>query len=104
METQSATNSLYGVYAQESLTPTDRLLVDLSLRYDRSRFDSDTDQTTAYDYASGTYVRGAGRFKTDRTFNLFSPRIGVSYALTPVLNLFGTIARSDQVPSENEIT
>lgn len=103
MEVQSATNSLYGIYLQESVKPAERWLVDLSLRYDRSRFDIETNEITAYNYGSGRYVPGAGRYKIDKTFDLFSPRLGVSYALTPALNLFGTVARSDQVPSESEI-
>ena len=103
MESQDATNSLLGVYLQESLTPGDRWLVDLGFRYDRSRFDIDTDEITDFDFASGRYVPGVGRYKLDRTFNLFAPSVGVSYALSSVVNLFGTIARSDQVPSENEI-
>ena len=103
METQNATNSLYGIYFQESLQPAERWLIDLSLRYDRSTFDIDTNEITAYSYRLGKYVPGQGEYKIDKTFNLYSPRIGVSYRLTPAVNLFGTIARSDQVPSENEI-
>jgi len=103
MEVQSATNSLYGIYFQESMTPADRWLVDLSLRYDHSRFDIDTNEITAFDYAKGKYVPGVGKYEIDKTFNLFSPQIGISYALSPSVNLFGTIASSDQVPSENEI-
>lgn len=52
---------------------------------------------TDYDYASGKYA-GIGRYKINKTFNLTSSRIGVSYAITPTINLFGTIARSDQMP------
>ncbi|MCP3867124.1 MAG: TonB-dependent receptor [Gammaproteobacteria bacterium] len=103
METQQATNSLYGIYFQESITPAHRWLVDLSFRYDHSRFDIDGNQITKYDYARGKYVTGIGQYKIDKTFNLISPQIGVSYSLFPSLNLFGTIASSDQVPSENEI-
>jgi len=103
MEVQSATNTLYGIYLQESISPTDRWLVDLSLRYDHSSFDIDTNEITSYDYARGTYVPGVGKYKIDKTFDLLSPRLGVSYALSPTLNLFGTLARSDQVPSESEI-
>ncbi len=103
MEVQSATNSLYGIYFQESIVPTDRWLVDLSFRYDHSRFDIDTNEITAFNYASGKYVPGVGEYKIDKKFNLFSPQVGVNYALSPTVNLFGTIASSDQVPSENEI-
>jgi iron complex outermembrane receptor protein len=103
MEVQSATNSLYGFYLQESVTPAENWLVDLGLRYDRSNFDIDTNEITRYNYATGKYQPGAGRSKLDKTFKLFSARIGASYALTPSLNLFGTVARSDQVPSESEI-
>ena len=103
METQSATNTLYGIYLQESIQPSDRWLVDLSLRYDRTSFAIDGNEITDYDYASGTYVAGTGQYKIDKRFDLYSPRVGVSYALSPALSLFGSIARSDQVPSESEI-
>ena len=103
MQTQSSTNSLYGIYAQESLRPGDRWLIDLSLRYDHSVFDIDTNEITAYSYRLGRYVPGQGRYLIDKTFDLYSPRIGVTYQLSRSFNLFGTIARSDQVPSENEL-
>ncbi|MCB1849211.1 MAG: TonB-dependent receptor [Gammaproteobacteria bacterium] len=103
MEQQSATNSLFGLYLQESIKPSERWMLDLSLRYDRSHFDIDSNEITSYDYASGKYQPGVGRYRIDKRFDLLSPRLGASYALTPTLSLFGSIARSDQVPSESEI-
>jgi len=103
MEKQSATNTLYGIYLQESIKPAERWLIDLSLRYDRSSFDIDGNEITQYSYAQGKYIDGDGEYRIDKRFDLYSPRVGVSYALTPTLNLFGTISRSDQVPSESEI-
>src|SRR5690606_5791732 len=40
---------------------------------------------------------------TDTAFNLFSPKAGLSYALTPKLSVYGSAAQAGQVPSTGEI-
>jgi iron complex outermembrane recepter protein len=97
-------NTIYGVFAQESLRPTRRVLIDAGFRYDRSKFDVDEDEYWAYDYASGKYIAGAGPSTTKRTYNLFAPKIGVSYEVTDRLSGYATVARASQVPSESEVT
>ncbi len=103
LETEDSTNTLYGFYVQETLRPSDKWLIDIGLRYDRSNFDIKTNEMGKYDFSSGKYVTGDGLSSTDKTFKLLSPKIGVSYQLSETLSAFGTIARSDQVPSSNEI-
>ncbi|MEN8213476.1 MAG: TonB-dependent receptor [Pseudomonadota bacterium] len=103
LSTEDTTNTLMGVYAQETIHPIERLTMDLSIRFDQSEFDIHTEEDGKYDYASGQYVAGAGEFDTDKTFNLFSGRLGATYAVTDQINLFGLIAQSDQVPSDSEI-
>lgn len=105
METEDATNTLYGFYMQETLRPTEKLLVDLGFRLDRSNFDINTVEFSTYNYSTGTYVDNTTPVVTDldKSFNLFAPRIGVSYALTDIFNVFGTVAQSDQIPAESEI-
>jgi len=103
MESEDALNTQFGIFAQETVHPNDKILVDVSLRFDRSEFDIDKNELTQYDYSSGTYVAGAGRVKFTKTFDLISTRIGSSYALDKFTNLYGSLAMSDQVPSNSEI-
>ncbi len=103
LQTEDSTNTLFGFYFQETLRPSDKWLIDIGLRYDRSNFDIKTNEIGKYNFATGKYGAGAGLTKTDKTFKLLSPKVGVSYQLSDTLSAFGTIARSDQVPSSNEI-
>ncbi|MFC1672620.1 TonB-dependent receptor [Pseudomonadota bacterium] len=103
MEQEDATVTLVGVYAQETLKPNDKTLVDVSLRVDRSKFDITNNELRAYNFASAKWEAGAGLTQTSKTFDLMSARVGGSYAITPDTNLYGSIAQSDQVPSNGEI-
>ncbi len=105
LEEESATNTLYGFFMQESLQPNDRVDIDVSFRYDRTRFDIDNTAYGEYDWGSGNYDYFATPVVTltDKTFKLFSPKLGVTYALNPTFNVYGVIAQSGQVPSESEI-
>ncbi|MBF0188256.1 MAG: TonB-dependent receptor [Magnetococcales bacterium] len=103
LQTENTTNTLYGFFFQESLTPTDALTIDIGMRVDQSLFDIETNQSMSYDYSSGTYVTGTGNTTTEKNYWLFSPKIGISYALSPNFSIFGSVAQSDQVPSASEI-
>lgn len=105
MEIESATNTLYGVYVQETLRPDARLLLDAGFRLDRSRFDSDSVEFAEYSYSQGRYIDHPAPVATslDKSFTLFAPRLGTSYALTDVFSVFASAAQSDQVPAEAEI-
>jgi iron complex outermembrane receptor protein len=105
LETEDATNTLTGIFVQETLRPDARTLMDIGFRFDRNHFDIDNTAYGAYDWATSSYVFfGAPVItRTDKTFNLFSPKLGVTYALTERINLFGMVAQSGQVPAEAEI-
>jgi iron complex outermembrane receptor protein len=104
MEEEEATNSIYGIYFQETLRPTDRLIADIGFRYDRMKFDVDTDVYREYNWGTGQYVDVADYTESvDKVFHLYSPSIGLTYALTDELNVYASAAESDQVPSESEI-
>ncbi len=103
LQDQNVTNTLYGVYFQETVRPDKDWLIDLGLRYDHSNFDIQTNEIGRYDYVHGRYVIGAGYFTTNKSFKLFSPKLGITYRLSKQLNLFANVARSDQVPSTAEI-
>lgn len=103
IETQDTVNTLFGFFAQETLRPTDRWLIDVGLRVDHARFDQTINEMERYDFARGQYVTGAGIIETDRSFTLFAPRVGASYTLTPTTNLFVSLSQADQVPFSNEL-
>lgn len=103
MENEDALNTLIGAFAQETVRPNDKTLIDVSVRFDQSEFDITTNEITKYDFGTGTYVAGAGVTKVNKTFDLVSTRIGSSYAIDKYTNLYGSLAMSDQVPSASEI-
>jgi iron complex outermembrane recepter protein len=107
--TSSSKNTIYGVFMQESLHPTADVLVDAGFRYDRSNFDLEENEIWKYNYSpSGPtaqrYVAGDGYSATEKSFNLFAPKIGASYRVTENLSTFISAARADQIPSESEIS
>ncbi|MEN8180624.1 MAG: TonB-dependent receptor [Pseudomonadota bacterium] len=105
LETEDATNTLYGFFMQETLRPTEHTIVDIGFRYDRNHFDIDNTAYGEYNWGSSSYdfFDEPEITKTDKTFNLFSPKLGITHAISNQLNLFGMIAQSGQVPSESEI-
>lgn len=104
-QVQDAKNTLYGIYLQETLRPTDRITADFGFRFDKSNFDIHTTAYSEYSWSAGNYVDFDEPVitDTDRTFDLFSPRIGITYALNDLINVYGLAAQSQQVPSEGEI-
>lgn len=105
MQTQDTVNTLYGIFMQETLRPTDRITADIGFRFDKSEFDIDTTMYSEYSWSKGNYVDfdQPQISSINKTFDLFSPRLGVTYELTDTLNIYGVAAQSDQVPSEAEI-
>jgi iron complex outermembrane receptor protein len=105
LEEEEATNTLYGMFMQETLRPSDNLTVDLGFRYDQMKFDIDNVAYGEYSWGTSTYSWfGAPVItKTNTTFKMFSPKLGATYALTDLLNVYASIAQSGQVPSESEI-
>lgn len=101
---QKQDNLLYGVFMQESLQLGAKTLVDVGFRYDRSRLEIEENEITRYDYASGQYMAGDGFQKVKKNFKLFSPKLGISYELTPAFSVFGSLAQADQLPSDGEVT
>lgn len=99
---QSYTDRLAGVFIQESLQPTERLLIDIGARLDRASFDVNTQTYSCYDYASGKYIAPNGttclaQQAADKSFRLFSPKLGATFRLSNEINLYGNVAQADQV-------
>ena len=76
---QSYTDTVKGVFLQESLRPNDRWLVDAGMRFDQSSFSMTTNEISKFNFATGTYVAGAGLFQTNKSYNLPSSKLGATY-------------------------
>ncbi|WP_428035486.1 TonB-dependent receptor [Amphritea sp.] len=107
LEVQDSVNTVYGVFLQENLRPTDRLLIDAGFRLDQIKIDQDTwNSDTSYNYGMGGYLTvpgSGGDSSLTRTFTLFAPRIGSSYKLNDTFTLFGNISQGEQVPYSSEL-
>lgn len=103
METQSETNNVIGIFAQESMRPTDKWLIDAGFRYDTINLKQTTNELWEYDYGTENYVATGVITHRDKTFNLFSANVGASYKLNDKVNLFFTLAQGDQVPFSSEL-
>ncbi|HDK38561.1 MAG TPA: TonB-dependent receptor [Thiolapillus brandeum] len=105
LKVQDAANTLYGIFMQETIRPTERLSADIGFRFDKSRFNIDTTEYGEYSWSKGKYIDFSTPVitNTNKAFDLFSPRLGISYAVTDLINAYFIAAQSDQVPSEGEI-
>lgn len=106
-EVQDTYNTLYGVFAQESLRLSDSLLLDVGFRLDRSEFDITETEYIGFDYANTAYDDHSGSPTVTESapgFTLFSPKIGLSWEVADGFSLYGSVAQAGQVPSSSEIT
>lgn len=100
---EDSTTILYGAYLMETFSPTEDLTIDVSTRVDTLSFDIDGDEIYAYDYSKDSYKQGDGLYSIDKTYNLFSAKLGAIYRLTDSTNLYATIATANQAPTGSEI-
>lgn len=97
---------LWGAYAQESLRPADKWLVDLGVRYDVVDFDVNGTIWSDYDWGTGAYVTNTTPEVLDlsKTYNSFSPRIGISWEVAEDVHLFTNASTGIQTPTDSELT
>jgi len=102
---------LWGVYLQESIHPSESVIIDLGIRYDEIEFDIKGSKTADFSWASGGYVdcpssqlTHCGDYRIKKTYNAFSPRVAATIKLTDMLNLFGNISTGIQTPTESEFS
>jgi iron complex outermembrane receptor protein len=100
---EDSSSALYGAYAQESFSPVEGLTVDIGVRYDHLSFDIDGTEYITYSYKDGNYTTGSGDFSVSESYDLWSPKIGVTYALTDTMNVYGLIAAANQAPTDSEV-
>jgi len=101
---ESYTDTVKGIFLQESLRPTDRWLVDAGMRFDQSSFSMTTNEISKFDFATGKYVAGAGVFQTNKSYNLPSYKLGATFKASDAVNLYVSAGRSNQLPSNAEIS
>ncbi len=101
--TEDGTSMLYGLYLQESFSPLKNLIIDIGLRYDRLDFDITGDEYRTYNYYLKRYEDGIGQYSLQEAYNLYSPKLGATYALTSTLNMYGLIAAANQAPTDSEM-
>ena len=104
-QVEDSQNTILGAYIQDSFSPTKDLKIDIGLRYDQVNMSISGIQYSEFDWASGSYkdIGGDGGYSYKEIYDLFSPKIGVTYALTDQLNLYGLIASANQAPTESEM-
>lgn len=104
LENQLRETLLWGVYAQESIRPNDRWIIDLGVRFDKVNFDISGTRTGDYDWVAKDYVSNPDSYALDKSYDAFSPRIGANYRLNDNVNLYGSISTGIQTPTEGEMT
>jgi iron complex outermembrane receptor protein len=100
---EDSTTTLYGVYLMETFSLAEDITIDMSTRVDKLSIDISGNEITAYDYGAKNYDTGAGLYEIDKTYNLFSAKIGAIYRLTDTTNMYATIATANQAPTGSEI-
>lgn len=76
------TNDLWGVYFLESLTPIDRLTLDLQMRFDQINFNIYRNEFGQFSFARGQYIAGRGLIKVREDYDLFAPKAALTYRVT----------------------
>ena len=100
---EDSTTTLYGLYLMETFSPTEDITIDMSTRVDKLKIDISGNEITAYDYGAKDYVTGAGLYSIDKTYNLFSAKLGAIYKLTDTTNMYASVATANQAPTGSEI-
>ena len=103
---EDSKSTLYGIYAQETFSPTEKLSMDLSLRVDKIKFSVDGNEIWQYNWAGfgiNAYKAGDGVYSLSESYNLVSPKAGLTYAITDNTNIYASIAQANQAPTGSEI-
>lgn len=88
---------LIGVYANEEFEMQPAWILTLAGRVDRSEFDFSQIQN---DLVAGTTTDSSG----DRSFRVFSPKVGLTHLVTPSTSIYASWSRSFRFPNRDELT
>ena len=100
---EDSTTTLYGVYAMETFSPANDLTFDISSRVDKLNFDISGNESTDYSYSAKNYVAGIGLYNIDKSYTLFSARLGSTRKITDTTNIYMSIATANQAPTTSEL-
>ena len=110
LEKQNQKTTLAGAFIQESIQKG-RWVLDIGARIDKIKFDISGYKLGDYDFASGNYrmcpsttIENCFSYSREKTYTAFSPKIGLVYKLTPVVNIYGAIATGANTPSSSELS
>ncbi|WP_457624458.1 TonB-dependent receptor domain-containing protein, partial [Persephonella sp.] len=104
---QKNRNYTAGIFIQETIHPTNKIILDLGIRLDTVHFD--IEKISFYDYDS---VRGKYFYieeetpiyeEASKTWNYISPRIGIVYKWKPNISTYATISTGFQTPQDREL-
>lgn len=101
--TEDTDTTLYGLYAMESFKAFENFSIDISARLDKLDFDINGNEITTYDYTTKNYIAGQGDYDINKSFTLFSAKLGTSYAVNDNSNIYFSIAKANQAPTTSEL-
>lgn len=109
-ETSSNIVDSWGVFLQDSVRVAGGTIVDLGLRFDRVRFSIDSEVYNEWGFVTSqkgvpyfAYRPVRDTIAVEKTWDAWSPRLGLNQALTKEFNLFGAVATGFQTPTQSEI-
>jgi len=110
LERQNQKTTLAGVFLQQSFQ-RERWILDVGARIDRVNFDISGYKWGDYSFSAGNYrmcpdsrIENCFAYSRERTYTVFSPRVGVLYRLTPIFNIYGNISTGANTPSNSELS
>ena len=109
LEKQNQKTTLAGVFLQQSFQ-VERWILDVGARIDRVNFDISGYKWGDYSFSAGNYlmcpdprIENCFAYSREKTYTVFSPRVGVLYKLTPIFNIYGNISTGANTPSNSEL-
>lgn len=102
--TEDSTTTLYGAYLMETFSPTKDITLDFSSRVDKLDFDISGNQITDYSYSAKNYVAGIGLYNIDKSYTLFSAKVGAICKITDSTNAYISVATANQAPTTSELS
>ena len=103
-QTEDSTTTLYGAYMMETFSPTNDLTFDISSRVDKLNFDISGNEITDYSYSAKNYVAGIGLYNIDKSYTLFSAKLGALYKISDTTNAYISVATANQAPTTSELS
>ncbi|MCI4410945.1 MAG: TonB-dependent receptor [Thiotrichales bacterium] len=95
---------LYGFYAGENIQLSQNWQLDGGARFDKMNMKSNWQNFSKYDYATGKYVTDTSSGSYDRSYDFFSPHLGVIYKVMPGVNAYAQVAAADQTPADSQLS